>query len=430
MKNLFGYFANMLFIIVIIFVNLINFSNIVSAWGDNGGGRPSYTYEQINQGVLGDKIVFNSISDGVIGDEKNFVGARENTGINLGQDNVWNGNDITVENGKEYWVRLYVHNNSPKGMDAVAENVRVAFNIPQKSAKDIELNGFINSSNSTPSEYWDYVNFHSDTAFHLEYVYGSAILENNAIGKSVENGGTGAYHLSDDIVKAASGGTLIGYDKIDGRIPGCDQYAAYVAIRVKVVYDTDYTVDKKVRIKGDADKTWKEQVDAKIGDEVEFRIEYINRSEQDHIRVGIHDSLPANLEYVNDSTILVNSHHPNGATVKSDAIIEQSIAIGDYAPGANSVVYLNAKVVDQSLTYGKNTMTNWAQVTVDQTVLQDWARVVVQKKKGLPIEIQFIATTAILLIILAFCLTIIISQRREIKRVKQILSEFDDDFFN
>lgn len=387
---------------------------IVSAWGDNGGGRPSYTYEQINQGVLGDKIVFNSISDGVTGDEKNFVGARENTGVSAGKDNVWDGNDITVENGKEYWVRLYVHNNSPKGMDAVAENVRVAFNIPQKSAKDIELNGFINSSNATPSEYWDYVNFHSDTAFHLEYVYGSAILENNAIGKSVENGGTGAYHLSDDIVKAASGGTLIGYDKIDGRIPGCDQYAAYVAIRVKVVYDTDYTVDKKVRIKGDADQDWKEQVDAKIGDEVEFKIQYVNTSDHNQTHVGIRDVLSANLEYVPGSTILLNANHPNGAKVNSDEVVNTGIAIGDYAPGANGVVYFNAKVVDQNLVCGKNTMTNWGQVIIDKSGIQDWARVVVQKNTEL-----YIVLTMYIITFITCLFTIIILIRRIIRRNKQ-----------
>ena len=172
----------------------VTIPSLVSAWGDNtpgGQGRPSYTIEQINQGVLGDKIVFNSISDGVIGDEKNFVGARENTGINLGKDNVWYGNDITVENGKEYLLRLYVHNNNPKGMDAVAEDVHVAFSLPHESAKDLQVNGFIRSSNADPTEYWDYVNFHSDTAFHLEYVGGSGLLENGGIGKSVENGGQG-----------------------------------------------------------------------------------------------------------------------------------------------------------------------------------------------------------------------------------------------
>lgn len=61
---------------------------VAYAWGDNGGGRESHTIEEINSGILGDSIIFNTISDSVIGNEKNFVGARENTGINAGPDNL------------------------------------------------------------------------------------------------------------------------------------------------------------------------------------------------------------------------------------------------------------------------------------------------------------------------------------------------------
>ena len=89
---------------------------LVRAWGDNGSGRPSYTKQQINDGVLGNKIVFNSISDGQSGDEKDFVGARVDDG-NHGVNNVWTGSDINVQPGKTYIINLYVHNNSPKGYD-------------------------------------------------------------------------------------------------------------------------------------------------------------------------------------------------------------------------------------------------------------------------------------------------------------------------
>ena len=76
-----------------------------AGWGDNGGGRESLTAKEINSGVLGDTIIFNSISDSIIGDEKNFVGARLDDGTNTGADNVWNGNEIAVENGAVYFIR-------------------------------------------------------------------------------------------------------------------------------------------------------------------------------------------------------------------------------------------------------------------------------------------------------------------------------------
>ncbi len=347
--------------------------SISSAWGDNGGGRRSYTIDQINHGILGNKVVFNSISDSVIGDEKNFVGARENTGVNAGANNVWNGNDITVENGKEYLIRLYVHNNNPNGYDAIARDTKVAFSIPTESGTRVQVNGFINSSNATPSKYWDYVNFNSDKAFHLEYVYGSALLENNGVGKN------GGIKLSDDIVtKADRNGTLIGFDKLDGNVPGCYGFASYVTIRVKAVYDTDYTINQRVRIAGT--KEWKTNVNAQVGDKVEFQVEYKNIGEnQRHTNVMIKDVIADNLQYVPGSTILYNSNHPNGAVYNEDTLTTTGVNIGNYQTGANAFVRFTAIVVDKSLECGSNTLVNWMQGGVGRKTIQDYATVMLNK---------------------------------------------------
>lgn len=208
-------------------------------WGDNGGGRPSYTLAQVQGGILGNTIVFNSISDGVIGNEKNFVGVREDDGIHMGADNLWHSNYITIEDKKTYIIRLYVHNNNPNGIRAIAKNVRAAIDIPALSAKQIQVTGFIESSNATPSKYWASVVFRSDeSSFRLEYCYGSARLENNDFGKRF--GKVSGIVASDDIVtRASSGGILVAYDTLDGSIPGCHQYANYVTIRVKAVFDEE-----------------------------------------------------------------------------------------------------------------------------------------------------------------------------------------------
>lgn len=349
---------------------------LVSAWGDNGGGRASYTVNQINSGVLGNRIVFNSISNSTIGDEKNFVGARENTGVNAGAANVWNGNDITVEDGKEYIVRLYVHNNSPKGTSAISRNTRVAFNLPTTSAKQVQVNGYIFSDNATPSEYWDYVNFNANQAFHLEYVYGSALLENNGIGAN------GGYKLGDEIVtKAASeNGVQIGYDKIDGNIPGCYEYASYVSIRVKAVFDTDYIVEQKVRKVGTSNWSYTLE-DAKVGDKVEYQIQYKNTSatNQTQTDVMIKDILPQNMKYVAGSTKLYNGNHPNGATVNQDTLVTTGINIGSYEKDANAYIRFTAEVIDKNLACGSNTLVNWAQAGVGQKTIQDYTSVVLNK---------------------------------------------------
>lgn len=357
--------------------------SLVSAWGDNGGMRPSYTKEQISRGILGDQIIFNTISDSVIGDEKNFVGAREcvlradnrceaTDKTNVEGAKYWRGNDITVEDGKTYIIRLYVHNNNPNGTQAVAKDTHVAIDVPGYSASKIEVNGLITSSNAYPTRYWDYVNFNSkdNTPFHLEYVQGSALLENNGIG-------LGGLTLSDDVVKAKSGGVLIGYDALDGNVPGCFPYDNFVTIQVKAVYDNDYTITKQVRLAGDTDKTWKETVEAKVGDKVEFQITYTNTSNYQQNNVKIKDILPSNLRYVANSTLLKNSTYPNAAQIVDGqpSDILNVINIGHYAPGANAKIMFTAEVVDDNLACGSNTLVNWAQAGVGEKTIQDDARV-------------------------------------------------------
>lgn len=430
----------LVFIFVSTILSVFMLSIEVLAWGDNAGGRPSYTAEEINDGAIGatprsdgenyknspnypGKIVFNSISDSMpVGDgvnggsEKNFVGAREcvlrDDGRCESVDKTgkgWLHNDITVEDGKTYIIRMYVHNNNPNGYDAVAENTRVSFSIPSTVGKNILISGFINSSNATPTECWDSVNFKSDVPFHFEYVFGSALLENNSIG-------LGGLALSDDIVKAKSGGTLIGYDALDGRIPGCYQYDNFVTIRVKAVFDDDFTVETKVRVADNKDKTWYSSVDAKIGDKVEFRIGYKNTSDKQQDGVTIKDILPFNLKYVDGTTVLKNSTHPNGATAAHDYLVKEGTKIGSYGPGANAYVYFTAEVVDEQLSYGSNMLVNNALVGVGDTTLQEYARVIV--KKGIdPLNIAIFLS---ILLIILLLITVILTYK--IQRLKKEIS--------
>ena len=148
---------------------------MVQAWGDSSNGRPSYTLEQINNDALGDKITFNSISNGKIGDEKNFVGAKV-AGASV---STWNANEIHVKDGETYTIRLFVHNNSPRGMEAIAKNVKATFSIPTNVAKSQTIVGYLDSSNATPNRVWDEVTLVADENIYLEYVDGSANYNNN-----------------------------------------------------------------------------------------------------------------------------------------------------------------------------------------------------------------------------------------------------------
>lgn len=347
---------------------------IVAGWGDSEGGRSSYTLEEINADALGNSIVFNSISNSVVGNEKNFVGVLEHCGSNeAGTDNSWQANEIEVKDGQEYIVRAYIHNNSIREDGGISQNTKVAFNIPKESDTNIPVHGFIFSDNATPNEYWDGVLFKSDHKFHLEYIYGSALLENNGIGAN-------GLPLSDEIVtKAASNnGTLIGYDALDGRVPGGYKYVSYVSIKVLVVFDSDYTVEHKVRLIGGSE--WGKTVTAQVGDEVEFQIQYKNIGENGHENVMIRDILPESLEYVPGSTRVYNSDHKDGLSIEQDYLVtEKAINIGNYSPGANAYIRFRAIVLGDNLQLGSNTLVSWSQCGVGEVTLQDFAAVTVNK---------------------------------------------------
>ena len=219
--------------------------NLPVDWWDNTGGRQAFSLGDINSGAVTPSIVFNSIVDSKIGNEFNFVGARENTGGAESRQTLWNADTIAAEEGKTYLVRLYAHNNNPGGYDAIAENVCVRFKIQPTAFvrhNDIALAGFnsangyygvavfgiLTSSNAVPTEYGDGVKFVSNRPFHLEYIPGTARLKNAAPGAK------DGFILSDDVL---STGVSIGYEEINGAIPGCYQFDSVTTIIVIPVFD-------------------------------------------------------------------------------------------------------------------------------------------------------------------------------------------------
>ena len=398
--------------------------------------RPTYSLQQVSEGVLGNTITFNSIkvadSDyewhkvatgndiarGTIRNETNFVGAREDTGINAGSSNVWEGTEIAAEDGKTYIVRLYAHNNNPNGFNAVAENTKVRFFIPYESASTQKVRGWLQSSNATPNQYLDSVVFKSTdgTPFHLEYVSGSALLENGGFAKgagvqlpdSITNQGNPTNQVEDEW-------TLIGYEALDGKVPGCYEYTNYVTIEVKVVYDYEFTVETKVRLADNEDKTWKETVEAKIGDKVEFQFQYRNTGSQNQKNVVVRDVLPSNLRYVKGTAKLYNGNHPNGMAIDNDEVIfDKGGRIGSYDPNANAFIRITAEVVDDNLAYGSNALYNWGQAGVGNTVNQDYATVVVYNDK------VFKIITLGLIILILICIVAIIHLKVKMHRLKQL----------
>lgn len=355
----------------------------VYGWGDNAGGRPTYSIADISAGKLGDKIVMNSIKDddsslteaerqaGIttpLTDEREFIGIRDAATGNQGKNNVWSIGDVNIEEGKTYIVRMYVHNNNPKGLNAVAKDVTAQVDLPNLVSSEARITGFINASNATPSRYWDSLNLKSADGrrFFLDYIEGSALFENNVW----KNGIT----LSDSLVTSA--GVKLGYDKLDGNLPGCYQYSGVVTFKIKPVFENT-SIIKQVRMKGDKD--WKKAIDAKVGDTVEYRIHYKNLNDGNVANVVVNDSLPNNMEYIKGTTRLIRADIPNGATYNEDKLLTDGVNIGNYAVRGDGYVRFFAKVVDKNLACGNNRLINWAKASANGFAIQDNADVYINK---------------------------------------------------
>ena len=352
---------------------------MVNAWGDNSGsqnGRPSYTLDQINKERVLDKdgknkIVMNSISNGDFGDEKNFVGAKV-AGATV---KTWNANEIKVKDGETYTIRLFVHNNNPNGKEAgaVATGVKTTFSIPTNVAKSQTIVGYIDAPNATPTRYFDEVTLVADENIYLEYVDGSAMYNNNK----------GDFKLPNEVITT---GALVGYESMNGEIPGCYQYSGVVTINVKVHSSVAAKVTKKVRIKGTKD--WSESVNAKVGDEVEYQIEYQNLLAEEVKDVMIRDVLPTNVEYVKDSTVLFNTNHSNGIKMKENTLTTTGVNIGSYKAKGNAFVRFTGKVVDKSMACGSNQLVNWASATVNASNVKNAVKAAI--KECLPEDFIFV----------------------------------------
>lgn len=336
----------------------------VNAWGPT---RELFTIEK-----PATYVTFNSITNNPnVGDERDFVGIRAKDSA----DRTWH-NNMKIQSGKEYYVRMYVHNNAATNLNLVAENVVGKLNIPNNTAKSITVDGLISSSNAKPAQVWDNATFTGDQDFNLTYVQGSALFENNAVGKN------GGVRLPDSIV--TNTGATLGYDKLDGRIPGCNQYAGYVTVLVRANAPQPVSkidISKTVRKIG-GEKVWSETVDAKSGDTVEFMIDAKNSGASTINNLVIRDILPNGLEYIKGSAKLYNANNQfKGAQIDDTVVTNSGANVGAYTAGSNAVVRLRAKVAENAKLpkCGDHLLTNLAQASDQKITMNDTASVKVNK---------------------------------------------------
>ncbi len=337
------------------------------AWGPS---RPTFTEQ-----VPASYITFNSITNNsTYGDERYFASVKDTA--NLSTAGGWTDNQ-TVEPGKEYLVRIYVHNNAASNLNLVAKNVRASVSMPTTTGKTMAISNFITADNATPNKIWDDVNFKSEKDFNLVYVPGSATFHNNSVGVAPQGAA-----LPDSIV--TSTGAQLGYDKLDGNMPGCNEYSGYVYFKVKPQFATetnDFTISKQVRKQGDTG-SYKESVDVKPGDTVNYRITVKNTGSASLRNVHLKDQLPVGVSMIPGTASILDSNNPNAAKIKDgDGIVAGGINIGHFGAGSNAFIVFDAKVTKDLPACGKNIMVNTAIATPEgQTPKQDTADVTASRE--------------------------------------------------
>ncbi len=339
---------------VLVLAAVVAIPALSNAWGPT---RDVFTIEH-----PADHVTFDSITNNPnYGDERNAVTIKsaDNTAAGGWSD------DVTVQNGKEYYVRMYVHNNAAANLNLVAHDVMARFNVPTQRANRIQVDGYLSSSNATPREIWDQAVFHGDSDFTLSYVNGSATYTNNVF--------TSGTPLPDSVV---SNGAKLGYKQMDGDIPGCFQYSGYVIFKVKAA-TADFSISKTVRVNGATDTSFKESVATTPGSQVDYQLYFKNTGSTQLKNVVLKDILPQGVSYVAGTTYL---HTSSGTNRISDGITTAGINIGGYLPDGDAYLKFTAKVADESqLACGPNTLRNSAQAITEIGSKTDTADVTVNR---------------------------------------------------
>lgn len=195
-----------------------------ASWGDDTAGRSVYTRAEVADGALGENAVLNSLIDSLIQDSRYFIYAQR---IEDGKASGPLSNSFAVKEGETYQVFMYVQNDNP---GTVSLGTRAAISVPLLSQDGLcQLTGVIHSQNATTQEIWSTLVLSSEQDFQVGYVYGSARLMNSAYADGLE--------LDDALVTKASSenGVMIGYEKMNGEMPGGEAYQAIVTIQIKIV---------------------------------------------------------------------------------------------------------------------------------------------------------------------------------------------------
>ena len=321
----------------------------VQAWGPSG--RQLFTMKN-----PADYITFNSITDNPrVGAEPNFLRIGR-SGNNEGYSDT-----MTMEDGKTYYIRMYVHNNAKARLNLVSTNTRAHIDLPTGANQwktGYEINGYLWADNAKPNEVWDNIVLRSNKEFHVEVL--SAKYYNN-----VRTEATSGFDLGRELYTSQGRGTgsLLGYQQMDGRIPGCLEYSGYVLVKIRPVFrTTPPPPPEKPKPGYDIEKTV-DKTTAKPGETINYTITAKNTGKEDLTNVKITDKLPKNYDKASEKV-------DAPSTITGSIIKNGEVTIAKLPVGTKATIKISY-TIKKNIDCGKHIIKNIAHGTTDQDKTED-----------------------------------------------------------
>lgn len=318
------------------------------------------------------------------GDERAFFDARlqENTTTSAYKD-VLQG---VTKGSKKVVLRTYIHNGANQDLNkngtSIAKDAKVRIELPTDASQVLRAKSIVSISNPAPG-YPAVVNDTTELVdargFSINLVSGSA--------KIYSAGAVNGKTLGDNIVSndPVNGGVKIGYDSLNGELPGCFDYQTFVEITVEIKA-ADSKVSKTVKKAGDT--SYGETTTVAPGDKVQWLLKYENTGDSKQDNVRMFDALPDHLS-VDDKSVRWIYKGTSGTdqdiTLSNQSIFTKQVDFGSWHPKTWFYVRFDTTAKDDfagcEITLTNQVRENSKQLPVE---LRDNAQVIIKKKDCVP----------------------------------------------